>query len=346
MSDAREADRYARQTVLPELGRHGQRRLGESTVAVVGVGALGSVAAELLARAGIAALRLIDRDCVETTNLHRQSLFTEEDAAAASSKAEAAAGRLRAINRDVAVEPLVRELGPRNATQLLEGADLALDGSDNFATRYALNEAALRLGIPWVHGAATATHGIVLPIGAEGSPCFRCYQPGGTRAPERGCAVAGVLAATTHMVAAQQVALGMQLLLGEPVSAVARYIDPWYGLHERLELTADPDCPSCGRGAAAAAGGARTAAGLAMPQVEELCGEDAVRIRPEIPRALDLAKLSAGLPREHVRAQSDSLLRFHADGAEVTLFADGRALVRGAKRTEHATRIYREYLGG
>jgi adenylyltransferase/sulfurtransferase len=345
MSDAREADRYARQRVLPELGRHGQRRLGASTVAVVGVGALGSVTAELLARAGIGALRLIDRDCVETTNLHRQSLFTEEDAAAGSSKAEAAAGRLRAINRDVTVEPLVRELTPGNASQLLEGADLVLDGSDNFATRYALNEAVLRLGVPWVHGAATATHGIVLPIGAEGRPCFRCYQPGGSPAPERGCAVAGVLAATTHMVAAQQVVLAMQFLLGEPVSAVARYIDPWYGLHERLELTADPNCPSCGRGVAAA-GSAGNAASPAMPQVEELCGEDAVRIRPEAPRALDLGKLSAGLPREHVSAQSDSLLRFHADGAEVTLFADGRALVRGANRTEHATRIYREYIGG
>lgn len=335
----RRENRYARQSGLPEIGEAGQRRIQEATVVVVGVGALGSVAAELLCRSGIGKLILIDRDCVELSNLHRQSLYTEADAAEGVLKAEAAARRLREINREVLINSSGEELSGANALRLLEEADLIVDGTDNLYSRYAINDAALELGVPWIHGAATATYGVVLPFMPGGNPCFRCYAPPQGGGVAGGCALTGVLPATTHIVAARQVAEGMKTLLTGEATRGMIYIDPWYGVEERMEVPPRDDCPRCGAAATdwAASGG--------PPKYEELCGDNTIRVRPEEERTLGLGALSAGLPAESLVSCSEGVLRFRAEGTEVTLFGDGRALIRGAGSRERARRIYAEYVG-
>lgn len=337
------SDRYARQRSLSEVGSSGQRHLLESTVAVVGLGALGSVASDQLARAGVGRLILIDRDCLELTNLQRQSLYTEADALAGRSKAEAAAERLTGSNSDVEITAVPEELTRLNALRLLRGCDLVIDGTDNSYARRVLNDAAVKLGIPWVHGAATATYGVVIPFLPGGQPCYHCYRP--IEGSGGGCALTGVLAATTHIVASQQVAEAMKLLITGEANRGILYIDPWYGVQQRMDLPGDPACPICGSGSASPRHAPGDAAEL-PPRVEELCGDETIRLRPERPRGLSLDSLRSALPEGSLLAASDSVLRFRAEEAEVTLFSDGRALIRGARGRERAQAIYREYVGG
>lgn len=342
-----ERSRYARQSRLSEIGEAGQHRLEAATVALVGVGGLGSVAAELFCRAGVGNLILIDRDIVELSNLHRQSLYTEADARAGLLKTEAASRRLREINREPRITPLSEELVPRNAVRLLEAADLIIDGTDNHYTRQIINETALGLGIPWVHGAATATYGVVLPFMPGGKPCFRCYAPPKEGGGAGGCALTGVLAATTHIVAARQVAEGMRVLITGEATRGVLYIDPWYGVEQRLEVPPRRDCPSCGEARVEAAEPQLALRELEQPpKYEELCGENTIRVRPGRDRSLSLAALRAGLPEEALISSADGVLRFWVEEADVTLFGDGRALVRGAGSPERARRIYAEYVGG
>ncbi len=345
----RKQSRYARQSRLPEIGEAGQRRLQEATVAVVGVGALGSVAAELLCRSGIGRLLLIDRDCVELSNLHRQSLYTEADAAEGMLKAKAAARRLGEINGEVQVVPRALELSGTNAPGLLEDADLIIDGTDNLYSRYAINDAALELGVPWVHGAATATYGVVLSFMPGGKPCFRCYAPPQEGGEAGGCAVTGVLPATTHIVAARQVAEGMKILLTGEATGGMIYIDPWYTVEQRMEVPPRIDCPRCGEAAdaEAAAGGSGTKLSMISepPKYEELCGDDTIRVRPEGEKSVPLDALGDGLPADSIVSSAEGVLRFRAEETEVTLFGDGRALIRGAGSRERARHIYTEYVG-
>lgn len=337
--------RYARQSRLPEIGDEGQRRLRQSTVAVVGLGALGSVAAEILCRAGVGNLILIDRDCVELSNLHRQTLYSEADATAGVPKAVAAERRLSELNGELQLSALTEELTRRNATGIFDSADLVVDGTDNRCSRYAINDAALELGIPWVHGAAAGTYGVVLPFMPGGAPCFRCYAPEGEGGEAGGCALTGVLAATTHIVGARQASECMRILVTGEATPGMLYLDPWYGVEERLEVPPRRDCPGCGE-AAFEIRNATDLPGGKPPSCEELCGDGTVRIRPERERALSLTTLAAALPESAIVSSAEGVLRFRTEESEVTLFADGRALIRGAGGAGRARRIYSEYVGG
>ncbi len=204
--------RYSRQSRFAGLGPEGQRRIRAARVAVVGLGALGSVQADLLARAGVGALRLIDRDFVEISNLQRQTLYEESDAAEALPKAVAAARRLARVNSEVQIEPLVGDLSPRNIDETLEGVDLILDATDNFETRYLINDFAVRGGIPWVYGAAVGSYGLKLAIVPGLTACFRCVYPEPPRGAQPTCETEGVLGPVTAAIASLQTGDALKIL--------------------------------------------------------------------------------------------------------------------------------------
>ena len=214
--------RYSRQSRFAPLGEAGQQRISSARVALVGLGALGSVQAELLARAGVGTLRLLDRDFVEASNLQRQTLYDEADAAEALPKAVAAARRLARVNSSIQLEPVVADLTPQNCGELLEGMDLILDGTDNFEARYLINDFAVQQGIPWIYGAAVGSYGIKLAIVPERTACFRCVYPESPRGAQPTCETDGVLGPVTAAVAALQAADALKILARGVEAAVSR----------------------------------------------------------------------------------------------------------------------------
>jgi len=248
MSTPSDEERYARHLALPEIGPAGQRRLAEVTVLVAGCGALGSIQAELLARAGVGRLRLVDHDVVELSNLQRQSLYTERDVRQRRPKVEAAVLHLRAINSTITVEPHRASIDPGNVSELVGGTDLVLDGLDNFSGRYVVNDACVELGIPWVHGGVVGTTGNVLTVRPGAGPCLRCVfpeppPPGARPDPETD----GLLNTLPRLVASLQVTEAFRLLLGhEPLEPALVMLNPWRGAFDRIPIARDPDCPCCG----------------------------------------------------------------------------------------------------
>jgi molybdopterin/thiamine biosynthesis adenylyltransferase len=335
------SDYYARQRTLPEIGPQGQARIGASTVVVVGCGALGTVQAELLARAGVGHLVVVDRDRVDTTNLQRQLLYTAQDADERRLKALAAAARLRLINPGITVEPRVLSVGPRTIRGLLQGCDLAMDGTDNVETRYVLNDACVQAGLPWVYGGAVGTEGLVMGVLPGQGPCLRCAFPDpptpGTLAT---CDTAGVLASTTATVAALQVAAGLRLLLGDGGTAGRlTSIDPWKARFHSITVPRDPDCPCCG---------ARSfpflrSSGVATATA--LCGEEAVQVTPATPIAVGLPELAARLRGAGTVDLGDDHLVFADGDHELLVFADGTVLVNGTRDPDLARSLVARFVG-
>ena len=341
-----ERGRYACQIKLPAWGGpEGQARLRAATVVVVGVGATGSAIAEALTRAGVGALRLIDRDVLEPSNLQRQALYDEEDLASGLPKAALAERRLRRINGEVEVEARVSDLHAGNVGDLFAGADLVLDGTDNFLTRFVINDACLRAGLPWIYAGVVGTevHGFpVLP----GEACFRCYlgeppPPGTTET----CQTAGVLGPAVMVAAGYAAAEGLKLLVqGAREAARGLFLtDVWTREGRRVRISRDPDCPAC----------AGRYEFLDAPREghAELCGQDAVALRPPRGRAadLDLERLADKLASlGELEARNRFLLRFapsDAPSLRLTLFNDGRALVKGTVDPGTARSAYAKYVG-
>jgi molybdopterin-synthase adenylyltransferase len=343
-------ERYSRQWRFAPLGQEGQRRIRGSRVAVVGLGALGSVVVELLARAGVGALRLIDRDFVELSNLQRQFLYDEADASEALPKAVAAARRLARVNSSVELEPCVADLAPSTADELLGGADLILDGTDNFETRYLINDFAVREGVPWIYGAAVGSYGLKLaiipsPLGSlpslgGASACFRCVYPEAPRGAQPTCETEGVLGPLTAAVASLQAADALKILaLGrEAVNPRLTTIDVWTGEIRQIAPGArDPRCPCCVRREFPYLDGQRRAP-------ISLCGRNAVQIH-ERSRPIDLAELAGRLrPLARVRV-NEFALRAAIDPYELTVFPDGRAIIRGTTDAGVARGVYARYVG-
>jgi adenylyltransferase/sulfurtransferase len=308
-------------------------------VAIVGCGALGTFQAAALARAGVGFLRIIDRDYVEPSNLQRQWLFTEADAAEAMPKAAAAARRLGEINSGITVEPQVADLTPAVIEELLAGADLVLDGTDNFETRYLINDFCVSHGKPWVYGAAVGSYGLAMPVLPGVSACLRCVYPQPPGGAAATCETAGVLGAVTSMIAAWQTAAAIRILSGgEPFFGLTS-IDVWSG---RIRQTAaparDPACACCGERRFEYLSGARR-------RPISLCGRDAVQIHERSAR-LDLAGLEALLkPLGPVR-RNDFALRFFPAPYEMTIFPDGRAIIKGTQDVALARSLYARYVGG
>lgn len=241
-------ERYARQMALPQVGQCGQEKLAAATVVNVGCGGLGTVSAELLARAGVGHLRLVDDDCVEAANLMGQTLYDEKDAEVSQLKVVAASRRLECLNPDVHVEPVAARLTARNADRLIAGADLVLDGTDNDATRYLINSACLRQSIPWIFGAVQESYGLNMTIVPGETPCFVCTF--GPSVPHAGGNGPGprCLAAATHVVASLQVSQALRLLLDEGYSQGLVQVDAWEPGLDKLEVKSPSEgCPACGR---------------------------------------------------------------------------------------------------
>ncbi len=335
-------DRYSRQVRFPGIGSQGQQRIRESRAAVMGCGALGSAAAEMLTRAGVGRLTLIDRDFVEPSNLQRQCLFDENDAAEALPKAEAARRRLSAVNSRVEIEARTADLVAGNVHPLLEGAQLIIDGSDNFEARYLLNDWAFQQGVPWVYGGCVASSGIGFAFRPGKTGCLQCLIP---EPPPAGsletCDTAGILAPAVHAVASFQVAEALKLLVGEEFESRLFRCDVWTGQWRCLPLPSSrrEDCPCCGRREF------RFLRARAADRTVRLCGRDAVQISPPGTHTVDFARLEAKLaPTARVR-HNEFLMQIEVDGYDISLFPDGRSIIRGTDDPARARSIYARYVG-
>jgi adenylyltransferase/sulfurtransferase len=337
--------RYLRQATYPPIGPEGQRHLAAASVLLVGCGALGSAVANLLVRAGIGRLVIADRDYVELHNLQRQSLFDEDDVARHLPKAEAAVAKLRRINTDVSVESAVVDVNASNVEGLLENVQVIVDGTDNFETRYLINDVAVKFDRPWVYGGVIATYGITMTIRPGLSPCLRCVfaeppEPGGTLT----CDTAGVLGPAVSLVASVQAAETMKLAIGDhdALNRDLLAVDVWRLTFDRIPLDAPaPDCPTCGR---------RDFSFLDRPpltQTTVLCGHDAVQVRVDPGVKLDLDALASRLRSAGEVLANPYLVRFRdpTAGHELTIFADGRAIIKGTGDETDARAIYARYIG-
>ncbi|HEX8499666.1 MAG TPA: ThiF family adenylyltransferase [Pyrinomonadaceae bacterium] len=336
-------ERYSRQILFEGIGEEGQRRLAASRALVVGCGALGSAQVEMLARAGVGRLRVVDRDFVEESNLQRQTMFTERDARERSPKAVAAARRVAEINSEVGCEPEVADVNQSNAERLVGGCDVVLDGTDNFATRFLVNDACVKLGVPWVYGAAVGSYGVTMTIRPHATPCLRCVfsevPPAGS-APT--CDTAGVIMPVISIVAAVQVAEAFKLLTAkfENLHGGLMQFDVWRNEWRRISAGARaPDCPAC------ALGRFESLEAEAGDLATVLCGRDAVQVTPRGAAALDLDALAARLSAAGEVKANEYLVRLRAGGYELTVFRDARAIVRGTDDAAVARSVYARYVG-
>jgi len=335
-------ERYSRQTRFHPLGEAGQQRIRQASVAIAGCGALGSVQAEILTRAGIGRLRLIDRDFVELSNLQRQFLFDQSDARDSVPKAVAAARRLAQINSEVVLEPMVADLDASNADELLNGIDLILDGTDNFETRYLINDvtAAGNVARSWIYGAAVGSYGIKLAITPGQTACFRCIYPDPPKGAQPTCETAGVLGPVTATIAALQSADALKILALGAHSVTARIttIDLWTGEIRQLDPPArDPSCPCCARREFEYLDGSRRAP-------VSLCGRNAVQIH-ERSQHINLSELAMRLEALAPVRSNEFALRVALDPYELTVFPDGRAIIKGTQDIALARSLYARYVG-
>jgi molybdopterin-synthase adenylyltransferase len=336
------ADRYSRQVLFEGVGESGQQRLIASRVALVGCGALGSVMASVLVRSGIGFLRIVDRDYVERSNLQRQLLFDDHDAEEGSPKVVAAGAKLSHANPEVTVEPIVADLGPDNAEWLLRDVDVVLDGTDNFDCRYLINDVCVKHGLKWVYAAAVASYGAMMPIVPGETACLRCVfaEPPRAGAVDT-CDTAGVLATAPGVIGNLAATEAIKLLVGaaDRIAHGLLWFDVWHNTIERTPAVGPtPDCPTCRQRRFEfldAEAGSRSAV---------LCGRDAVQVRPGF-GSIDLGALAARLqPVGRVRV-NDHLMRFDVDAYELTVFRDGRAIVKGTSETAVARALYAKYVG-
>ncbi len=337
---AGDRERYSRQILFPEIGERGQENLLASHAVIVGCGALGSLQAVTLARAGTGRLTIIDRDYVEPSNLQRQFLFEESDAAEALPKAVAAARRLQRINSAIDVRGLVADLNPANAEELLANAAVILDGTDNFETRYLINDVAVSRGVPWIYGAAVASYGIEMPVIPGRTACLRCVYPDPPAGAQPTCDTAGVLNAITAAIAAFQVADALKILSGRPerVNPSITTMDVWEGnIRKTGQPAPDPDCPACAkRDFVYLKGGMRAPISL--------CGRNAVQIHVA-ERPLDLKELKQRLSALGEVRANEFALRFAQPPFEMTVFPDGRAIIKGTTDVGVARSFYARYVG-
>jgi molybdopterin-synthase adenylyltransferase len=337
---AQDKERYSRQVLFPGIGAEGQERLLASRAVIIGAGALGSFLAGALARAGVGRLILVDRDYVELSNLQRQWLYDESDVRDGLPKAVAAARRLAAINSGVEVTPAVVDLTASNIDDVLARPDLILDGTDNFETRYLVNDYAVKFGIPWVYGAAVGSYGLTMPVIPGRTACLKCIYPEPPSGAQPTCETAGVVNAVTSLVASIQAADGLKILAGQADSVRARIttVDVWNGdVRQIAQPGPQPDCPACARREFPHLDGARRAP-------ISLCGRNAVQIH-ERARPIDLADLKTRLaPLGEVRA-NEFALRFFLAPYEMTVFPDGRAIIKGTNDVGLARSLYARYVG-
>jgi len=333
-------ERYSRQMLFAGIGVEGQRRLLAARVAIVGCGATGSAVATLLARSGVGTLRIIDRDYVEPSNLQRQSLFDEADAAESMPKALAAAKKIAAFNSQIVVEPQVADLTPANVRPLLQGAQLILDGTDNFETRYLVNDYAVQNSVPWIYAAAVGSYGVTLNVLPGKTACLACLFPDPPRGTFDTCDTAGILNSAASLVASIEAAEALKLLVGadDKIRRTLLSFDLWTNAQAEVAASAARlGCRACERRDFV------HLAGEGRPHVT-MCGRNSVQIH-ECHRPVDFTEMSFRLKPHGVVRHNDFVLKFWHDPYEMTLFPDGRAIIKGTTDTALARSLYARYVG-
>jgi adenylyltransferase/sulfurtransferase len=338
-------ERYSRQLLFRPLGPEGQQRLAASGALIVGCGALGSHVAELLVRCGVGTVRLVDRDFVEESNLHRQSLYRESDAEGGVPKAIAAADHLREINSHNRIEAFVEQVDSDNIERLAEGMEVIVDGTDNFDTRFLINDLALRNGLPWVYGACVGAYGLCATIVPGRSPCLRCLIDSlSAAAGIETCDTAGVIPPAPALIASIQAAEAIKILSGslEAVSRDLVAVDLWDNSMQRFALDREAlarDCPACCRGIYDYLEGEKGAQSIV------LCGRNAVQIQAKRAGNIDLELLAARLEAHAAVVRNRFLLRTTLEGCVLAVFVDGRAIVSGTSDPVRARALYDRYVG-
>ena len=334
------ADRYSRQVLFSGIGAEGQEKLADAQVAVVGCGATGSAIASLLARAGVGTLRIVDRDYVEPSNLQRQTLFDEADAAESLPKAIAAARKIAAFNSEVVVKPLAADLTPSNIENLLGGVDLILDGTDNFETRYLLNDFAVKAELRWIYTAAVGSYGVTLNVIPGKTSCLACIFPDAPRGAVETCETSGILNSAVNLAASIAATEALKMLVGAEaqVRKTLLSFDVWR--NDRAEIDAShprEGCNACGK---------RDfihLAGEGRPHIT-MCGRNSVQIH-ERSRPLDFAEMTARLKPYGAVRHNDFVLKFWHEPYEMTLFPDGRAIIKGTSDIAVARSLYARDVG-
>ena len=334
------AERYSRQILFPPIGAEGQKLLAAARVAIVGCGATGSALASLLARAGIGYLRVIDRDYVEPSNLQRQVLFDESDAAESLPKAVAAARKIRSFNSEIIVEPHAADLTPQNAKELLSGVALILDGTDNFETRYLINDFAVSQGMPWIYAAAVASYAVTMTVLPGETACLACIFPDSPRGMVETCDTTGILNSAVNLIASIASTEALKLLVkaqGKLRRTLLSY-DVWTNDFAEVSTAKPrPDCRACGQRDFV------HLAGEGRPHIT-LCGRNSVQIH-ERARPIDFDEVTRRLSPHGAVRHNEFVLKFWREPYELTLFPDGRAIIKGTTDTAIARSLYARYVG-
>jgi adenylyltransferase/sulfurtransferase len=339
-----EHDRYSRQVLFEPIGRQGQDRLGKSSAVIIGCGALGAIHAETLARAGLARITLVDRDFVEESNLHRQLMFEESDARQRLPKAVAAARRINRINSSVNVQPVVADVSCDNIEDLVDGSHVILDGTDNFETRFLINDAAIKMRIPWIYGAAVGSYGLTMTVMPAAGPCLRCVLEA---RPEPGsgptCDTAGVIAPIIAVIGSIQSAEALKILVGDldKLHRSLIRVDLWdFQLH-RIDLSGRTTSTGC----AACSGEYEYLRGKGRQGATALCGRNAVQVSSPGVSRIDFSELARRLRPLGEVSFNEYLLRFHIDEYDITVFPDARSIIRGTGDLATARNLYARYIG-
>jgi adenylyltransferase/sulfurtransferase len=333
-------DRYSRQVLFPGIGLPGQAKLRQAKVTVVGCGATGASVASLLARAGVGHLRIIDRDYVEPSNLQRQTLFDEADAAESMPKAVAAARKIAGFNSEIEVRAEVADLTPANADVLLSEADLLLDATDNFETRYLMNDYAVKNHRPWIYAAAIGAYGVTMNVIPGDTACLTCIFPAPPQGTVETCDTAGILNSAVNLIGSIQATEALKFLTGAhgKLRRTLLSFDIWN--NDRAEIAAGnprSDCPTCGSREFVHLSGA------SRPHIT-LCGRNSVQIH-ERSRPVDFAEMSNRLQSHGSVKHNNFVLKFWREPYELTLFPDGRAIIKGTNDTSVARSLYARFVG-
>lgn len=336
-------DRYSRQTLFGPIGKQGQERLRAASATIIGCGALGTVLANNLCRAGVGRLVIADRDYVETSNLQRQILFDEDDVTRHLPKAIAAAEKLHKINSDVHVEALVEDINADGIESLVRESDIVLDATDNFETRYLLNDVCIKHHRPWIYSGVIASYGVTMNILPEDTPCLRCVfpempMPGTTPTCDTAGVLNGIVGAITGIASTEALKI---LLASEKVSRSMTWMDVWENTFERIELPRQPDCPACGQHSY------EFLDSLSGTSSTSLCGRNAVQVRGSGKRGtrMDFATLAERLAPVSEVQFNEFLLRCVVDNYEITVFPDARAIIKGTDDEQVARSVYTRYIG-
>jgi len=335
-------DRYSRQILFSGIGEEGQRKLNDSSVIIIGCGALGTTIANSLVRAGVGKVRLVDRDFIEYHNLQRQVLFDENDIREMLPKAIAAKRHLKEINSSISIEGIVADVNYINIERFIKGMDVILDGLDNFATRYLINDAALKNNIPWIYGGAVASYGMTMNIIPGKTACLRCLSanpPGGGLSLT--CDTAGIVNSVPFIIGSMQAAEAIKMLVGagDDLSSHLTVVDVWQNNFDRLEVHPRHDCPACG-------GKYEFLDGKSGVKATQLCGQNAVQVTNTSIEEISFEELSGRLKPLVEVSYNEYMLCFTVGDNEVVVFPDGRAIIKNTADESFARGLYANYIGG